>query len=279
MPRRSHLAQETTVSVEPAQIAIDWFARFGDTDAGYLKAHFPRFMQTKEFAIGKTRDKLNVLDVGAHWLHHAYLYAIDGHTVHCVDAPNTMRESSVIAAAQELGCSLHPAAHLEFGDGVKEIETDSIDLVLFCEILEHLTFNPIDLWSEIYRVLRAPGRIIITTPNADYWPHLQRSLQRLQAGGGWGTPVSDIMNTGTFGHHWKEYTVAEVKDYFAYLSPDFRINRYEFRQTAFNLATDLRGAPSLPTAELCHDNIFAEVTLDHKSAGLSVEPPWRAQYR
>jgi SAM-dependent methyltransferase len=270
---------ERNKSVPTAQAVVAWFGRFGNTDYSYLNAHFPRFLKTKEFALGQTSQKLAVLDVGAHWLHEAYLYAIDGHSVHCVDAPNTMREPSVIAAAKELGCWLHSAPHLEFGDGIAEIATSSVDLVLFCEILEHLAFNPIDLWKEIYRVMRAPARIVITTPNANYWPHLRDSIQRLQTGGGWGATVSDIINIGTFGHHWKEYTAAEIKAYFARLSSDFRVSRCQFESTSLAVATDLREVPPLPIEELSHDSIFMEISLDAKTAGISIDPPWRAQYR
>jgi SAM-dependent methyltransferase len=151
--------------------------------------------------------------------------------------------------------------------------------VLFCEILEHLAFNPVDLWKEIYRVLRAPGRIVLTTPNANYWPHLNRAIQRLQTGHGWGPTVADIMTVGTFGHHWKEYTAREVEEYFARLSADFRVSRCEFEQTAHNVITDLRGAPPLPADELSYDTMFMEIALDAKSSGISIDPPWRAQYR
>jgi 2-polyprenyl-6-hydroxyphenyl methylase/3-demethylubiquinone-9 3-methyltransferase len=270
---------DVTTTPLTARAVGDWLGQFGHTDSAYLNAHFARFMKTKEFAVGQTSQKLSILDVGAHWLHETYLYAIDGHLIRCVDSANTMREPSVIAAAKELGCTLHAAAHLEFGDGITEIETSSIDLVLFCEILEHLAFNPIDLWKEIYRVLRAPGRIILTTPNANYWPHLRSSIQRLQAGGGWGAPVADIMGTGTFGHHWKEYTAGEIKEYFARLSPDFHVSRCVFGQMNFPVIGDLKGAPSLPRDELSHDGIFMEISLEAKSSGIVIDPPWRAQYR
>ncbi|HZT74409.1 MAG TPA: methyltransferase domain-containing protein [Terriglobales bacterium] len=41
----------------------------------------------------------------------------------------------------------------------------SFDLVLCCEILEHLSFDPMAMLSEIHRVLRPGGRLLLTTPN------------------------------------------------------------------------------------------------------------------
>ena len=61
------------------------------------------------------------------------------------------------------------------------VETDefpypdaSFDVVLFCELIEHLAINPVWTLSEIHRVLKPNGVVIITTPNAI-------SLERLEA--------------------------------------------------------------------------------------------------
>src|SRR5207253_10968922 len=50
----------------------------------------------------------------------------------------------------------------------------SFDVVLFCELIEHLAINPVWTLSEIHRVLKPDGVTIITTPNA-------LSLERLEA--------------------------------------------------------------------------------------------------
>jgi SAM-dependent methyltransferase len=41
----------------------------------------------------------------------------------------------------------------------------SFDVVTFCEILEHLALNPVRALSEVHRVLRPGGVVIVTTPN------------------------------------------------------------------------------------------------------------------
>jgi SAM-dependent methyltransferase len=54
-----------------------------------------------------------------------------------------------------------------------DIETDeypypdaSFDVVIFSELIEHLSMNPVWALSEIHRVLKPGGHVIITTPNA-----------------------------------------------------------------------------------------------------------------
>jgi SAM-dependent methyltransferase len=44
-------------------------------------------------------------------------------------------------------------------------EDASIDVVLFCEIIEHLLSDPVHALIEIRRVLRPGGTLVITTPN------------------------------------------------------------------------------------------------------------------
>jgi len=53
------------------------------------------------------------------------------------------------------------------------IETDefpyadeTFDVVLFSELIEHLALNPVWALSEIHRVLKKDGHVVITTPNA-----------------------------------------------------------------------------------------------------------------
>lgn len=255
-----------------------WFAQFGNTAESYLAAHFDRFQKTKAFAIGSgRRDSLSILDVGAHWLHNAFLYANEGHVLRCVDAPNTMRYAPVVAAAKVMGASLHPAAHLEFGDGINEIAESSIDLVLFCEIIEHLAFNPIPLWQSIYRVMKPGGRIIITTPNANYWPQLNGNINRLIKKGGWGPTVHDIFVSGTFGHHWKEFTADELATYFSTLSIDFEVSKRVF----YDIQEPTAPPSELPfekTEDVLHDSIFMEITLKEKRSGIAISPPWLPQY-
>jgi SAM-dependent methyltransferase len=61
------------------------------------------------------------------------------------------------------------------------VETDdfpyadaSFDVVIFSELIEHLGLNPVRTLSEIHRVLRPDGIVVVTTPNA-------LSLERLEA--------------------------------------------------------------------------------------------------
>jgi SAM-dependent methyltransferase len=87
---------------------------------------------------------------------------------------------------------------------------NSFDVVLFCEVLEHLTNDPVSALLEIRRVLKPGGRLILTTPNAASARNLLKIIR--------GKNVHDRYSAyGPYGRHNREYTIAEVRDALAAL--------------------------------------------------------------
>jgi SAM-dependent methyltransferase len=80
----------------------------------------------------------------------------------------------------------------------------SFDLVLFCEIIEHLLMNPLHALLEIRRVLRDNGVLVITTPNA---VRLENVFAMLA-----GTNIYDpYSGFGPYGRHNREYIRVELR--------------------------------------------------------------------
>ena len=80
---------------------------------------------------------------------------------------------------------------------------ESFDVVLFCEVLEHMTNDPLTALREINRVLRPGGRLILTTPNV---ARLE-NICRLIAGANLYDPYSGY---GPHGRHNREYIMHEL---------------------------------------------------------------------
>ena len=79
----------------------------------------------------------------------------------------------------------------------------SVDLVLCCEILEHLLINPSHMLYEAHRVLRPGGFLVVTTPNVARAANL-RALEE-------GRNINDAYHgNGIYGRHNREYTAPEV---------------------------------------------------------------------
>jgi len=254
---------------------------FGEsTDRCYLERHYPRFLATRKLAYETWKwERANILDVGAHWLHQSVLYALDGHHVTAADLALTLDDPALGTIAENHGIKLLVLEDLSSERVFDDLDDDSMDVVLFCEILEHITFNPVGMWKAIYRVLRPGGRIILTTPNFYALGRLLRQTARILTGWGGGISVSDILNVPTYSPHWKEFSRKELRLYFEALSPDFSVARSRYSSLTFNssLASwkgKLAQAVCYPIAVLRAD-IYMEVDLNQKSAGISIPPDRR----
>lgn len=82
-------------------------------------------------------------------------------------------------------------------------EDDAFDVVLFCEMLEHLLMNPLATLREIHRVLKPSGVLVLTTPNV---ARLDNVLSLVE-----GVNMYDpYSGYGPYGRHNREYTRDEL---------------------------------------------------------------------
>lgn len=89
------------------------------------------------------------------------------------------------------------------------------DVVLFCEIIEHLLSDPVQALIEIRRVLKPSGMLVLTTPNV---ARLE-NVSKMFAGQNIYDPYSGY---GPYGRHNREYT---QQDLFSLLSANgFRVD-------------------------------------------------------
>jgi SAM-dependent methyltransferase len=103
--------------------------------------------------------------------------------------------------------------------------SDSFDLIIFAEILEHLRLNPLHALREIYRVLKPGGRILLSTPNIT--PSLR--LRFLFGGRYQGNPVKAFKRLERRGHmgHIRLYAIDEVHEFLEYAN--FRVQSSAYR--------------------------------------------------
>lgn len=249
------------------------------TDLCYLGVHYPRYRVTRELAYQSWKwDQANVLDIGAHWLHQSVLYALDGHHVTAADFAITFDDPAVRRIAATHGIRLVVYEDLSSEKVLDELADDSMDVVLFCEVLEHLTFNPVAMWKAIYRVLRPGGRIILTTPNHYALSAVSRQVPRFLSGWGSGLSVPDILQLPTHAPHWKEFSRKELRRYFDLLSPDFSMSK--LRYCSFrtdNRHLNWKGRLAHYWRNLIpvlRNGLYAEVDLPAKTAGITIRPDW-----
>ncbi len=91
-------------------------------------------------------------------------------------------------------------------------ESNSFDVVVICEVIEHLNFNPLPVFNEINRVLKDSGYIYIGMPNQ---AHVINRI-KLLLGKSIHNSVEELFNqldrnlNMVVGLHWKEYTLDET---------------------------------------------------------------------
>jgi 2-polyprenyl-3-methyl-5-hydroxy-6-metoxy-1,4-benzoquinol methylase len=257
------------------------FIAHGWTDVAYLRRHFERYRRTKAraHANGCTlRRGKRLLDVGAHWLHQALMYAMDGFEVTALDLPVTFEIESVRNLAKAHNITLLSNENLEQPAALAQVADNSFDLVLFTEIIEHIAFNPISLWREIYRVMREGARIVVTTPN--YYALRGRTWDwaRFLKGFGGGLDTLDMLNHHTHAVHWKEYSLRELIRYFSVLSPDFScVNSAHVGRYSSDYPRRLIGSIARlleRTVPVLRPDIYAEIELMRKDKGIVIEPRW-----
>jgi len=82
-------------------------------------------------------------------------------------------------------------------------ENNTFDVVIFAEIIEHLTHDPCQVLREIRRILRPNGILILTTPNVSRLENVAKMI----AGANIYDPYSGY---GPYGRHNREYNRHEL---------------------------------------------------------------------
>lgn len=204
-------------------------------DREYFDRHEHRLRRTPERLMELVPAGARVLDVGSHFLHTAAAVQALGYSVQGIDVPAFAGMPLVVDRARSLGLTNHATTLEAFAeDDALGERVGPVDAVLFCEILEHITFNPVRFWQRIHGLLPVGGIVYLTTPNAFKLLSVLGAARGLATGTRLGLNVRQIFAHATYGHHWKEFSAREIRQYFAMLSPDFdvRVRRFHVRAAA-----------------------------------------------
>jgi 2-polyprenyl-6-hydroxyphenyl methylase/3-demethylubiquinone-9 3-methyltransferase len=133
------------------------------------------------------------------------------------------------------------------------------------------------MWSALYRLLAPGGRIIVTTPNYFHVTNVAKELLRCFRGRSSGIPVEDVVGINTYAHHWKLYSVNDIKEYFRLISPDFAVGRVEYftysRAKSLSLPRILKNSVE-DTVKFLREALYVEIGLPVKTAGIVAKPGW-----
>jgi len=176
--------------------------------ADYLATHWQRFLTTLDLAV--EHEPETILDVGVFppLVFEAMLINIlPNASLHGVwEGPEPYAQDirSHDGSYPGFNITLQPA---NIERDRMPYEDASFDLVLGMEIFEHLALDPYFFLSQVNRVLRPGGRILLSTPNIGSHRGVWKTLNGL-------SPYSFglfVPTGGIYGRHNREYTPHEVE--------------------------------------------------------------------
>lgn len=173
---------------------------------GYVQDSELRFLHTW----GMVRhEKGRCLELGANPFFTTYL--LDEHTeldltlanYYGASGENTESVTFVRPGGEDEVKVSRPSLMFNVEEETFPFADDTFDVVLFCEMLEHMLMNPVATLREIHRVLKPTGVLVLTTPNV---ARLDNAIS-LIAGRNIYDPYSGF---GPYGRHNREYTRHEL---------------------------------------------------------------------
>ena len=170
----------------------------------YVEADFKRFVYTLSLVPEQTGQR--ILELGANPYFTTTLLrkfrSADLHLANFFDQPGSEGKQKVtIHSTGEVIENAFKQFNLEAESF--PYDDDSFDVVLFCEIIEHLLTDPVHALTEIKRVLKPGGDLVLTTPNVARLENARKII----AGENVYDPYS---GHGPYGRHNREYTQEDL---------------------------------------------------------------------
>jgi len=93
--------------------------------------------------------------------------------------------------------------HFNLEKAIFPFDDATFDVVLFCEIIEHLLMDPVAALKEIKRILKPNGALILTTPNISRLENVAKMIAGLNI-------YDPYSGYGPYGRHNREYNKHEL---------------------------------------------------------------------
>jgi SAM-dependent methyltransferase len=194
--------------VETAILSPDYSSQNYLND--YLKPHMRRFQITIELLFRICASTMRVIDVGSYGSLVPALRQILGLTDITITTPcqnnQPVSEETFLADAKNGNQFRFRADRFDL-EGPFPYPDEIFDIVIFTEVLEHLSVDPVHTLSEINRISKSGSWIVLSTPNCAS----AKSLARILRGGNPNCyPV--YTKQPSRDRHNREYTPPEVRD-------------------------------------------------------------------
>lgn len=132
----------------------------------YLKSHERRLSRTLQVLLDQ-RPSGKILELGTSSLIPLVLDKVaPSLEIHVTDFDISSDSKGEMILSLEGQSVTVPVYRLDLETQIIPVDDDTFDVVLCCEVIEHLELDPMHMMAEINRVLKPNGLLVLTTPNA-----------------------------------------------------------------------------------------------------------------
>ena len=182
--------------------------------ASYVARHRHEYIRTVRDILQyrpASRGPIRVLELGAFFGVNCIALSALGYQVTAADVPEFMDIPAQLERYARYGIEIK---RVRLEDYLLPFNDDSFDVVIMCEVLEHLNFNPLPLLKEINRIGSSGSIFYLSLPNA---AQVRNRIAALR-GKAIGINVKEFFNqldpksSEIVNGHWREYTASEVRE-------------------------------------------------------------------
>ena len=193
---------------------MDYLASFelpgidSEERSNYLNFSLDRFLKTLELFPEDINDRSRVLELGASPYFMSLLikkyYNCKLEFANFFGASTISKKRDVLSSKKYNRKYDIDFKHFNVEKDEFPYKEKSFDMVIFCEIIEHLTVDPVHTLVQINRLLKEGGYVIITTPNVLRYENVVKLIM--------GRNIHDhYSGYGAYGRHNREYTPRELR--------------------------------------------------------------------
>lgn len=180
---------------------------------GYLDADFLRFVYTLSLVLKSDKNMIDGLEFGANpyftsvllnefslinWRYSNYFGSTQSNGLKkqsiSINKYNQVSPESLDFEYDHFNSEVDPYPYRD----------ESLDIILYCEIFEHLLHSPMKVLRQLHGLLKADGTLILTTPNVARLENVRKLAEGLNI-------YDPYSGYGPYGRHNREYTVAEIE--------------------------------------------------------------------
>jgi 2-polyprenyl-3-methyl-5-hydroxy-6-metoxy-1,4-benzoquinol methylase len=205
------IIDEVLRELQSFDLITDEPARSSSVPGAYVNAHRHEYIRTVSdiLSIGQRTAHNKVLEIGAFFGVVSIALARLGYSVTAADIPEFMEMPEQVERFGKNGVG---RASVRLQDYLLPFEDESFDVVIMCEVIEHLNFNPLPLLKEINRIGKQGSVFYLSQPNLAWIRNRLRLLlgRYIQIGVDSFYSQLNPSSPEIVNGHWREYTKEDI---------------------------------------------------------------------